>query len=345
MEHNTETALRARERHSSYFVADAHFDLLPLVLEKRLEGRTKVIETDYLPSLREGNVDLVISSIFISNKFLPEMALRHALDQISALYSELEESPGFFTLCRNTTEIMAAKERGELAILMSFEGVEPLGSDLSLLRVFHALGVRGVGITWSRRNYAADGCFFKPVDEGGKGGLTDFGVRLVREAARLGMYLDVSHLNDEGLADVFSFHKGPVIASHSNCRTLAGTMRNLTDEQIRLLASRGGLMGMNVCSIFVGDAEHATMNEAELANHVDHIKKLVGTQAVGFGFDFCDEMRDFSGPGPFVNYDCIKGHANASLLTEQLLLRGYAEEEIENILGGNILRFLRSTIG
>ena len=345
MERTTETALRACDRHKCFFVADAHFDLLPLILKKRLKGHTKVIETDYLPSLREGGVDLVISSLFVENAFLPEQALRNALDQIAALHEELEESPGLFILCRNTTEILAAKERGELAILLSFEGVEPLGSDLGLLRVFHELGVRGVGITWSRRNHAADGCFFKPVDEGRKGGLTDFGVRLLREAARLGMYLDVSHLNDEGLADVFAFHDGPVLASHSNCRSLAGAMRNLTDAQIRTLASRGGMMGMNVCSTFVGDAEHATMTAVELADHVDHIRDLAGTQAVGFGFDFCDEMRDFSGPGPFVNYDCIKGHSNASLLTEQLLLRGYAEQEIENILGGNLMRFLRAAIG
>jgi membrane dipeptidase len=99
---------------------------LPLVLGKRLAGRTKVIETDYLPSFARRGLDLVISSIFINSDFLPEMALRRALDQISALYAELAESPGLFALCRNTTEILAAKERGELAILLSFEGVEPI---------------------------------------------------------------------------------------------------------------------------------------------------------------------------------------------------------------------------
>jgi len=136
-----------------------------------------------------------------------------------------------------------------------------------------------------------------------------------------------------------------VIASHSNCRALADTMRNLTDDQIRTLAGRGGLLGMIACSTFVGDVERATMTEVELANHVDRIREIAGAQAAGFGFDFCDEMRDFSGPGPFANYDCIKGHSNTHLLTEQLLLRGYAEREIEGILGGNLLRFLRSTIG
>ncbi len=345
MKHSTETALRARDFHNDAFVADAHFDLLPLVLEKRLEGRTKVIETDYLPQFRAGGVDLVISSIFIGNDFLPEMALRRALDQIAALQAELEESPGLFAPCRNTTEILAAKERGELAILLSFEGVEPIGSDLSLLRVFHALGVRGVGIAWSRRNAAGDGCFFKPVEEGRKGGLTEFGVRLIREATRLGMYLDVSHLNDEGVADVFALHDGPVIASHSNSRALAGTMRNLTDDQILTLASRGGLMGMNVCSTFVGDPARAPLTEADLANHADHIRNLAGPAAIGFGFDFCDEMRDFSGPGPFANYDCVKGYANAPLLTEQLLLRGYSDGEVRGILGENLMRFLQKTIG
>jgi membrane dipeptidase len=338
-------AMRAKTLHEECFVADAHFDLMPLVLEKRLKGRKKVIETDYLPKLRSGGMDLVISSIYIKSEYLPEMALRKALDQISALYAEMEESPGLFVLCRSYDDILRARERGELAIILSFEGVEPLGSDLDLLRIFHALGVRGVGIAWSRRNAAADGCFFKPVEEGRKGGLTDFGVRLINEAARLGMYLDVSHLNDEGLSDVFRFYPGPVIASHSNCRTIAGTMRNLTDDQIRLLASGGGLMGMNVCSTFVGDVHSSVMTEAELADHADRIKSLAGAGAVGLGFDFCDEMRDFSGPGPFENYDCIKGYENAWRFTEQLLQRGYSEGEIKGILGENLLNFLQKAMG
>jgi membrane dipeptidase len=335
---------QATQLHANHFVIDAHFDLLPRVLAKRLKGATHVIENDYLPDLRSGAVDLVISSIFISSEFLPEMGLRRALDMISALHSEMEESPGLFSFCRNTAEIQQARERGELAILLSFEGLEPIGNDLSLLRIFYELGVRGVGLTWSRRNYVADGCFFDLVEEGRKGGLTDFGLRVVKEAVRLGMYLDISHLNDEGVEDVFTYYDGPVMASHSNCRSLASTMRNLTDEFISKLASRRGVMGMNVCSAFVGDPDKKSINEKDLANHVDYIRDMVGIEHVGFGFDFCDESRDFSKSIPHPKYDCIKGYNRCIEFTAELLNRGYTQEELAKIMGGNFLRFLKETI-
>ena len=128
---------KARELHQKHLVVDAHFDLLHLVLGKRLKGETRVIERDYLHSLREGCIGLVISSLFVPNEYLPEMGLRRALDQVSALYAEMEESPGLFTLCRNTQEIQNARQKGQLAILLSFEGLEPIGNDLALLRIFY----------------------------------------------------------------------------------------------------------------------------------------------------------------------------------------------------------------
>jgi membrane dipeptidase len=257
----------------------------------------------------------------------------------------MEESPGLFTLCRNTQEIRNAWQKGQLAILLSFEGLEPIGNDLALLRIFYELGVRGIGMTWSRRNYAADGSFFNPVEEGQKGGLTEFGVKVAREAARLGMYLDISHLNDEGVEDLFHSYQGPVMASHSNCRALVPSMRNLTDDLIRKLASSGGVMGMNVCSTFVGNPDLKKLDEKDLADHIDHIRDLVGTDYVGFGFDFCDEMRDFTKPEPHRNYDCIKGHSHSVEFSAELLARGYSEADVVKIIGGNFLRFLEKTIG
>ena len=335
----------AKKLHEWCFVADGHNDLLPRVLFKRAKGRTKVIEQDYLPLFREARVNLVVSSLFIGDEYLPEMALRRALGCISALRAEMEESPGLFSLCRTTAEIEAANERGELAILLSFEGLEPIGNDLSLLGIFHELGVRGVGIAWSRRNYAADGCSFSPVREGRKGGLTEFGVRVLEEALRLGMYLDISHLNDEGVEDVFSLFDVPVTASHSNCRALTPVMRNLTDEQTSRLAARGGVQGLNVCSAFAGNPDEKQVDEKDLADHADHIVRTAGPGVPVFGFDFCDEFRDFSGPGPHRYYDCISGYPKSFGLTAELLSRGYPSDQIAGIIGGNLLRFLKSTIG
>jgi len=336
----------ARQLHEHYFVSDAHFDLLPLVWERRQRGETKVIENRYIPAFRRGNVNLVVSSLFVSDEYLPEMALRRALDYISVLHKEMEESPGLFSLCRCVREIKEANSAGMVAIVLSFEGIEPIGNDLDLLRIFYELGVRGFGITWSRRNYAADGCHFEAQEEGRKGGLTNFGVQLIREAEKLGMYIDVSHLNDEGLSNVLKFYYKPVIASHSNCRKIARSMRNLTDEQIKQIAQRGGLMGMNACSEFVKDSK-VKIGAADLADHIDHICKITGSfERVCYGFDFCDEFRELSpSPKESPNYDCIKGHARCFELTAELVARGMKEEDIAKVIGGNFLQFLERTIG
>jgi membrane dipeptidase len=175
-------------------VVDAHYDLLSDVFRLRMEGERRVVERFYLDDLKASGINVLICSLFISDRYLPEMALRHVLDQIGMLHQEMEESPGLFALCRSASEVKKTVEAGQTAFLLSFEGVEPLGNDLVLLRPFYELGVRFVGLAWSRRNYAADGCHFRPVPEGSPGGLTAFGVRLLEEAERLGMIIDVSHL-------------------------------------------------------------------------------------------------------------------------------------------------------
>jgi membrane dipeptidase len=104
-------------------------------------------------------------------------------------------------------------------------------------------------------------------------------------------------------------------------------------------------MGMNVCSTFVGNPDLKKLDEKDLADHIDHIRDLVGTDYVGFGFDFCDEMRDFTKPGPHRNYDCIKGHSHSVEFSAELLARGYSEADMVKLIGENFLRFLEKTIG
>jgi membrane dipeptidase len=230
---------------------------------------------------------------------------------------------------------------GKIALILSFEGVDPLGTDLRLLRIFYELGVRGVGLVWSRRNAAGDGAFFSPREEGRKGGLTDFGVQVVREAERLGMYIDVSHLNDEGFEDVCTFARKPFIASHSNCRALTPVMRNLTDDMIRRLADHGGIMGMNGSKNFVRLVPDGPAAAEELSAHGQHVKELIGANRLCFGFDFCDEFRTGSRP----KSDAVDYYDHAWELTACLLARGFTEDEVRGVMGGNLLNFLERTIG
>lgn len=217
--------------------------------------------------------------------------------------------------------------------------MEPIGDDIGLLRIFHELGVRAGGLVWSRRNYVADGCSFNPVEEGQRGGLTKFGVNVVKRMEDLNMVIDVSHLNDEGFQDVLKFTKKPFIASHSNSRTLHGRMRNLTDDQIKAIAERNGVIGINAYKNIAGVREGENPI-SRLADHIEYMVNLVGPEHVGYGFDLCNSFYNSELKYKFEPHtsDSLNSHAEAVFLTEELLRRGINEEDCKLIIGGNFFR-------
>jgi len=165
---------------------------------------------------------------------------------------------------------------------------------------------------------------------------------VIEEAERLGMTIDVSHLNDEGFADVMTIAKNPVIASHSNARALSSTMRNLTDEQIKAIAAKGGVIGVNAVNMIVSDTdENSTISY--LADHLDYLVNLAGIQHVALGLDLCDDFRKYISPDdlatmPRPSFDVISGHQQVPLFIDELVKRGYNDKELGAILGGNWLR-------
>ncbi|MBA4495585.1 dipeptidase [Paenactinomyces guangxiensis] len=335
--------------HRNAHVVDAHFDLLMDVEVQRGYGRKKIIETNYLPEFLRGGVNTIVSSVFVDSNFVPEMSLRKALNQISALYAEADESPEKIMICKKYDDIVTAKKEGKVGFILSLEGAEPLYNDLSLLRIFYELGVRIIGLVWSRRNYVGEGSHFSPVREGKRGGITDFGVQLIKEAEKMGIVIDVSHLNDEGFWDVMQFVDKPVIASHSNCRSIANTMRNLTDEQIQAIAAKDGVIGMNATSFFTADTDEKADVE-HLLDHVDHIAGLVGVKHIGLGLDLCENFMKYVSPEnlamiPRKPFDVVKGHSALPQLTEGLGRRGYSDGEIELILGKNFIRVFAEVWG
>ncbi len=328
------------------FVLDAHFDVLLDVLHYRQKGERKVLERLHLPALKKAGVNAVICSLFIMDDILPEGALRNALDQISALQEELSESGEYIALCRTVKEADAAAASGKIALFLSLEGAEPIGSDLFLLRTFYDLGVRFLGITWSRRNYAADGCAFSSENAPRiEGGLTKFGRELVEKACELGMVIDVSHLNDPGFFEVAEMVKKPFIASHSNCRSLCSSPRNLTDAQIMKLAQSGGVMGMNSYSAFSADIRpHRTAEK--LLEHIDHIIELAGADHVGLGMDLFDVLASLRIADPQTQHgDLFKDHAEAEEKFLRLIKERYPKRTADKILGGNFIRVIKEVIG
>ena len=327
-------------------VIDAHSDMLNDLLGQRTLGETGILETTWVPGMKEGGIDLRIAAIFSSPQYLPELGLRRALDQVAALLAELDGSANA-RLCTAYADILRAKAEGKRGLILGMEGVEPLGSDLTLLRVFYALGLRVMGLTHALRNYAADGAFFDPKKTGQVGGLSDFGVSLVEQAQVMGIVIDVSHLNDPGFWDVIKLATGPIIASHSNCRALRDHPRNLTDEQIKAVAATGGVIGINAASLFTEppDLSH-------LMDHLDHLVKVAGREHVGLGLDFCDYLLQYRTelerarmrPRRMRPVEGLSGDRDVPKIPAILAERGYPPETVDLIMGENFLRVFKTVL-
>lgn len=331
--------------HKNNVVVDTHLDLAGEIYNRYLAGEKEVIKNKYLENFKKGGFNIIVSSLYMDNIFLPEMALKVALGQIRVIMEDVETCNGEVVLIKNKEQLNQVIKENKIGIILSFEGLEPIGNDIGLLKIFYELGVRGAGLVWSRRNFVADGCSFSPVEEGQRGGLTKFGVEVVRKMEEMNMIIDVSHLNDEGFWDVVKFTKKPFIASHSNVRNIHGRMRNLTDDQIKAIAERNGVIGINAYKNIAGVKEGENPI-SKLADHIEYMVEMVGPAHVGYGFDLCNNYYESEMKFKFEshNSDSLSSHADAVLLTEELLRRGMSEENAKLVIGGNFLRFFNDIL-
>ncbi len=333
---------RAINLHKKIGLVDAHIDLAPEVFERRQKGESHVIERSYLENFKKGNLRIITAVVFIDTVHVPELALKLALMQIEALYDDVSECPEL-TIASTKAQLQAGLDAGKIVILISMEGLEPIGKDLKLLSTFRRLGVTGAGLVWSRRNYIGDGCHFKAIREGTTGGLTGFGLEVLEEIERLGMFADVSHMNDAGFWDVVKFAKKPFIASHSNNRNVYDMPRNLTDEMALALAEKGGVIGINGVDIIVCDETLDRQTKFKiLCDHIEHLVNLIGAKHVGYGFDMCDNSGLSSLPYShelIFDHDVIKNHGDIVNIAAELLSRGMSQTDVEYVVGRSFKEF------
>lgn len=323
-------------------VIDCHLDLLYEVLQKRRQGRRQVILNDYLADWRAGNVACIVSSLYCDegSDYLSE-----TLQQIKVWEEELAESNGEFFLATSSADIRRAHATGKVAVMLAFEGVEPLVGEVGYLRLFHRLGVRIVGLCWSRSNWAADGSRFKDFDYTGYG-LTESGEQLLALARELKMLVDISHTNDLGFWQVLDSARQPVLASHSNSRAFSNTPRNLDDRQIAAIAQSGGVIGINGVSLVAQMQDPASADLQTLVRHMQHIKAVAGASCLGIGLDQCQRISDALPPALQEGlFDIIPCYAQLVDLVAALLQADFTAEEIRGILGGNFLRVIEAVIG
>jgi membrane dipeptidase len=292
-----------------------------------LGKRAKIGHVD-IPRLIEGGVDCQVFAIGAARVIFPPRAVKTGLQMIDIFYRECEKNSEAITPVFCHGDILKAHAEGKIAALLAVEGGEVIGGDTGVLRMFYRLGVRMFSLVY-HRSELADGASQNRTE----GGLTTLGLEVAEEIQRLGIVVDVSHLNDAGFWDLMDVMKKPLIASHSSCRALCDHPRNLTDEQIEAMAEKGGVIGVNFAPNFIHPVK-ATVER--VVDHIDHIVELVGVDHVGLGSDF---------DGISTTPDGLDDVTHMPNVTKVLVKRGYSEGEAKKILGENHLRVFKRVIG
>lgn len=330
------------------FIGDAHLDLAYDLLKKREYRPDNVLENDYYPLFKKSGLNLIISSIFIDNEHVPELALRQGLRQLELLLESIEKSHHFCLI--NTKKSLAdLKGSKKIGIVVCLEGIEPILNDLSVLSIFKRLGLSGVGLCWARRNYAADGSQFIRPARGYNTGLSSFGYELLDYMKNQNLFLDLSHINDQGFSDALDVVELPPMISHTNARMLNDTDRNITDVQIKKIIDKKGFLGVNAMNFTVSDGKSISEDSTGYIQHIKHILNLGGEDVVGFGFDFNDYILPYVPPQqlmalPRKPFDCIKGYDELPQLIELLYSANIPETILYKIMGENLFNYLMKVL-
>lgn len=304
-------------------IADLHCDVLFKMLKApglAFDGPESAGLDVTLNRLKEGNVRLQVFAIYLpeDERMEPETVLREA----ELFWTKVLTAPGM-RIVRSAGDLQAVREGACRGALLSLEGVDGLREQWWCLRLLHLLGLRLLGPTWNRANWACDGAL-----EPRGGGLTGAGRRLVKECGEMGILIDVSHLSEKGFWDVADCSSRPFFASHSNARALRDHPRNLTDAQIQAIIQAGGIIGLTFVPWFLTERDSASIDD--VLRHVEHVCSLGGERHLAFGSDFDGIDRYVQGLAHPGQYPALA----------EALLRRYPERTVRGMLGENAFRFL-----
>ena len=374
---------KAMKIHQSSIVIDTHNDVTSAILDDGFDmGESGIVDgkikthTD-LKRLKEGGIGAQFFAVYVGKEFVgkkPEEgggSARRALDMIGVVYDQVKKHPDALEMAYTSDDIRRIRKSGKIAALMGIEGGHAIEDSLYALQNFYRLGIRYMTLTHTNTNNWADSeADLKKTDVKHHGGLSDFGKKVVLEMNRLGMMVDISHVADDTMADVFETSKAPVIASHSSARAIANHTRNLNDDELRAIAKNGGVVMVNFYDGFIDPKKaevtfNARAKEDEfkkqfpndpervrtemkqwrsqykfdktplsvLLDHIEHIIKIAGIDHVGIGADLDGIPLDAPPTG-------MEDVSKYPVLTFELLKRGHSEADIKKFLGENLLRVM-----
>ena len=371
---------RVAKIHKKALTVDTHCDTPMSLLEDNFDigvkNKAPQSRVDF-PRMKEGGLDAMFFAAFTGQKPRTkentEEAYKMANDMIEAINAACSKYSEMASIAVKSDDAARFEKEGKLAAYIGMENGFPLGTDLSRVAEFYNKGVRYITLCHSYNNDICDSSTDKKGAE--HKGLSSFGKKVVAEMNRLGMMVDVSHISDKSFYDVLAITKAPVIASHSSVRAVANHPRNMTDDMIKALAKNGGVIQICLLDDYIKDpdttsvyyrkrkefyasyeAKSATMTDdekkelrkewrslsekypkplptvADCVDHIDHVKNLVGIDYVGIG-------SDFDGGGGLADCADVSQFPN---ITAEMLKRGYTEEEIAKVWGGNFFRVFKA---
>ena len=367
-----EISPRAKKLHSSALIIDTHDDTTQRLLTPGFDiGIRHTDGSIDIPRMREGNLGAIFFSIWMSGTVTGPEAVKRSLDQIDVVRKMVRTHSKDLALCTTAAEIRRAHGEGKIAVLMGVEGGHMIASDLSVLRSYAALGVRYMTLTHYVNDEWADSSTDKPAHNG----LTDFGKEVVREMNRQGMMVDISHVADKTFYDALAVSQVPMIASHSSCRALCDHPRNMTDDMIKALAAKGGVIQINYHIGFLSQEYRDAMKsnpDLDKQMQAELEKRCAKNEACQFveGDKLVREAVE-AGKLPRVTWEAIIQHIDHAVklvgadhvglgsdfdganmpfgmedvselpkITDALLKKGYSQADIRKILGENTLRVM-----
>ena len=296
-----------------------------------------------IPRLRQGGVGGQFWSVYTPSTMKGQEAVRVTLEQIDIVHRMTKRWPETFEMAYTAADVERSFKAGRIGSLIGMEGGHSIDDSLPTLRMFYALGARYMTLTHNGNLRWADAAADKPA----VGGLSKFGEEVIREMNRLGMLVDLSHVSADTMEDALRVSEAPVIFSHSSAKAICNVPRNVPDNVLQLAAKNGGVVMVTFVPGFISQAvaDFDAKPEAErkgqappkatlsqVADHIDHIRKVAGIDHIGLGGDFDGITQVVAGLEDVSKYPD---------LTAELLKRGYTDDDVKKILGLNVLRVMR----
>lgn len=307
---------------------DMHADIGTDIYHRTLKSEADILKNVHLSNLNKGDVKGVFTACFFNGS----EDLKTTKDMVINCNNLLNKEDSIRLV--KTKEDLIIDDK--LLAVISVEGMCGIKEDVEdNIRWLYQNNVRVGSLVWNEENALASGWKQNPLH-----GLSELGFKVVKMMNELKMIIDVSHINERGFWDIISTSNRPVIATHSNARKLCNHERNLTDQQLKAIASIGGLIGLNACAYFI-DEDREKQTAYNLARHARYIADLVGVKHLGCGFDYMNFLSDYSTEDMAI--DLIDA-SNTQNLVKSLFDVGFNEKEVEDIMFNNVYNFLKKQL-